>query len=342
MIYDPHIRTLHVELSNRCNARCPMCSRTNNKRIEDDPDEITLERFQKYFSVEFLQQLDNIKFCGNFGDPAIAKDCIEIHQYIDSVNPTINMVFHTNGGLRTKKFWKQLGEVYVKQPNRMIVFHIDGLKDTNHIYRVDVDYDKVIENASAAIKTKANCIWAFIPFMHNEHQVEEAESEANRLGFTKFAIKVSARFQHKLQPFKYVDGRTGIQKMIFPTTSSEFNVKKLLENLDTPICAAEKRRELYVSARGEAIPCCWYASGYQNNDAFREQIDTLCNPNLNERPLEEILMDPLYNGAIKQSWKDQSVISTPCYKKCTGKEMHFWSVDGEMIPQKQIKEWMDD
>lgn len=342
MMYDPHIRSLHIELSNRCNARCPMCSRTNNKRIEDNPDEITLEKFQSYFSDEFIKQLDSIKFCGNFGDPAIAKDCIDIHQYVDQINPDIDMVFHTNGGLRTPKFWKQLGVVYSKRPERKIVFHIDGMRDTNHIYRVDVDYDNVITNATAAISTGAYCVWAFIPFMHNEHQVEEAEAEAKRLGFTKFAVKISARFEHKLQPFRYVDGRTGIDKMLFPATSSEYNVTKLLENLDTPICAAEKRREVYVSARGEMLPCCWYASGYQNNDKFHQQIAEVCNPNLNERPLEAVLQDSLYNGAIKQSWSDNTPLSTPCYKKCTGKEMHFWKVDGEMLPQKQIRQWMDD
>lgn len=341
-MYQPNIRSIHLELSNKCNARCPMCSRTNNERIEQAPAEFTLAKFKQHFSPEFIQQLESFKMCGNFGDPAIAKDCIAIHQYIDECNPTIRLAFHTNGGLRTKTFWKQLGEIYCKHEDRMIVFHIDGLKDTNGIYRADVDYDLAIRNAQSAIATGAKCVWAFIPFMHNEHQIEEAEAEANRLGFYKFAIKISARFEHKMQPFKYKDSKTGLMKAIFPATSSEFNVNAMLENLETPICAAEKRREAYIDARGNVLPCCWYGSVYENNDEFKAEYNKHSTPNLNERPLSDIIQDPIFSGAIKQSWADHSILSKPCYKKCTGKEMHFWRYDGETIPQKPLRDWLDE
>ena len=339
-IYRDGIESMHVELTNKCNARCPQCSRTNNSTVEDNPAEITLEQFKRYFDTTFIAGLKKIKFCGNFGDPAVAKDCIRIHEYIIECNPNIGLTFDTNGGIRTTTFWKQLGKFYIDRPNSYIIFHIDGMEDTNHIYRADVNFSNVMKNAKAAISTGAQVVWAFIPFMHNEHQVEEAEELAKTMGFYKFAVKISSRFEHKMKPFPYKDQKTGTMKQIYPTTSPEFNVSDLLVNLDKPICAAEKRKEIYIDARGRVHPCCWYGSGYETKPAFKAAVDKIHTPNLDSIGVKDAIDTPLFHG-IKQAWdRPEDVTNAPCYKSCSGKIMHFWMVDGVTIPQKNYADWM--
>lgn len=339
-IYRNGLESMHIELTNKCNARCPQCSRTNNPIIENDQVEITLQQFKQHFNAEFIQGLKKIKFCGNFGDPAVARDCVSIHKYIVECNPTINLTFDTNGGIRTATFWKQLGEIYAGRPESYIIFHIDGMEDTNHIYRADVNFSNVMKNAKSAISAGAQVVWAFIPFMHNEHQVEEAEALSKQMGFFKFAVKISSRFEHKLKPFAYKDSRTGVTKQIYPATSSEFNVTELLANLDKPVCAAEKRKEIYVDARGRVHPCCWYASGYETNAGFKQAIDQQHTPHLDIMPIEQAMNTQLFHN-IKQSWDiPESVLNKPCHKKCSGKIMHFWMIDGEYTPQKNYTEWL--
>ena len=54
--------------------------------------------------------------------------------------------------------------------------HLDGLEDTNHIYRRYTDWSKIERNAKTFLNAGGKGSWVFIVFKHNEHQVDEAES----------------------------------------------------------------------------------------------------------------------------------------------------------------------
>ena len=73
-------------------------------------------------------------------------------------------------------------------------FGIDGLEDTNHLYRVNVKWKKVMENVKAFVENGGNAIWDYIVFRHNEHQVEQAREFSNKIGFKKFLVKKTGRF----------------------------------------------------------------------------------------------------------------------------------------------------
>ena len=47
-----------------------------------------------------------------------------------------------------KEFWTEV----CKLPGVAVNFAIDGLSDTNHIYRVKTNFDKIMINAEAFIK----------------------------------------------------------------------------------------------------------------------------------------------------------------------------------------------
>ena len=64
---------LHVELTNLCNAACPICPRywasTPLTRPGLEPTSITVEQFKQWFSPEFLKtQVQRVMLCGNQGD----------------------------------------------------------------------------------------------------------------------------------------------------------------------------------------------------------------------------------------------------------------------------------
>ena len=74
------IRRVHVELTTRCNARCPMCMR--NYRGYDYnsgyPDtELGLVDIKNILYPEFLQQLEHVNFNGNLGDFALSSYGLE-------------------------------------------------------------------------------------------------------------------------------------------------------------------------------------------------------------------------------------------------------------------------
>ena len=51
---------MHIELTNGCNAACPMCVRFHNNSPLTRPDleigQITIDKFKKYFPPHILQR----------------------------------------------------------------------------------------------------------------------------------------------------------------------------------------------------------------------------------------------------------------------------------------------
>jgi MoaA/NifB/PqqE/SkfB family radical SAM enzyme len=130
--------------------------------------------------------------CGNFGDPIAAKDTLEIFRYFRQHNDKMMLSLHTNGSAKTTEWWTELAHTLGRKG--YVVFSVDGLADTNHLYRQNTNFDKIMQNAQAFIDAGGRARWDYIVFAHNEHQVEEAEKLSVKMGFEKFQIKKSARF----------------------------------------------------------------------------------------------------------------------------------------------------
>ena len=191
---------MHIELTNACNAACPMCVRFYNNSPLPRPDlevgQITLEKFKSYFPPEIIKRCNLILFCGVHGDPCVAKDMYEICEYIDSVSSRTAVRVNTNGGMRRSDWWNKLGKLFAKHPwasdaHWAVTFSIDGLEDTNHIYRRNVNWNVLMENAQAFINAGGSAVWDFLIFKHNEHQIEEAQQLSKTLNFSEFIPKKS-------------------------------------------------------------------------------------------------------------------------------------------------------
>lgn len=190
-----NVKSLHIETSSVCNAACPMCPREIDPMFNKDTDAVSLslEKIKTMFSDSFIRQLDNMYMCGNYGDPAAAPDCINIFKHFRNINDQMYLGMHSNASLRSKEWWSELGSV-LSRKNDYCVFSIDGLNDTNHIHRVNTNFDKIVENAKSFINNGGRAIWDYIVFEHNEHQVEQARQLSKELGFVEFRVKVSRRF----------------------------------------------------------------------------------------------------------------------------------------------------
>lgn len=286
----PQIKVVHLEVTTACNAACPQCQRTlfSNKLI---PYELTLADIKLFFSESFVRQLDKVFMCGNFGDPAAAKDTLKILKWFKAVNPNITLGINTNGGIRSKKWWAELATIF-SDPRDYVIFGIDGLADTNHIYRVNVRWSKLIENATAYIQGGGSAHWDMLVYAHNEHQVNDALALAKQLGFSWFRSKVTRRnFSNvKLQlPQKY--------KVVTPIISN------------TVSCHAFNEESVYVAASGHALPCCFIGSNVLNINFEQELGITLLEMSLRNHTLADIL--PKFNK-LSSSWSHPE-----CVKSCS-------------------------
>lgn len=243
-----NVKVLHLESTSVCNAACPQCARFLSNGQTIDPritlKDITLETIKEKLPISFVKQLDKMFMCGNFGDPAAAKDTLEIFRWFREINPNITLGMNTNGSLKTKKFWEELGQILNRETD-YCVFSIDGLEDTNHIYRRNTVWSKIIENVTAFIAAGGRAHWDMLIFKHNEHQVKRAQQLAEDLGFVVFRSKVSKRFLTK--PI------TGLE----PPNIVHEEIRS--ENID---CYALNESSLYMDYQGNFWPCCWLASNH--------------------------------------------------------------------------------
>jgi MoaA/NifB/PqqE/SkfB family radical SAM enzyme len=310
------IRSIHLELTTKCQARCPMCPRRINGGILNplfELTEIDLDTFKKWFNVAFIEQLDRINLCGNLGDPIIARECLEILEYIRSINPTMYLGMHTNGSARNPEWWSKLAKINVK-----VTFGIDGLADTHKLYRIDTDFDKIIENATSFINAGGVADWAMLVFEHNEHQIDDCRALSQKIGFNKFTLKHTSRFQDNKLHVIDDDGRT--THILYPTQKSKDMIPKIAESLkiDKPYisCKAKQGKELYVGATGAVSPCCWLDLSWiiprhESRVEYMDRINML--PSLRKQTFEEIFNSNYFN-LIADTWNDKPL--KECARQC--------------------------
>ena len=198
-MWNDTITQVHWEPTDKCNSACPMCPRYDSKGFEIGTlsnSEWTLEGFKLAWPVEFIQQLQKILACGNFGDPCACREFVDIYEYVRQINPSIGLACNTNGSLRSPSWWARLGAVMKQEQNRgnYCTFSLDGLEDTSHLYRRNTNWTKIMENAQAFIDAGGVAHWDYIVFEHNEHQVDEARELARTMGFKNFNVKRTTRW----------------------------------------------------------------------------------------------------------------------------------------------------
>jgi MoaA/NifB/PqqE/SkfB family radical SAM enzyme len=272
------IRKIHLENTQNCQASCPMCDRNQNGGAINphiNLSELTLQDIKNIFEPSFIRQLNTMYMCGNLGDPIIGKDTLEIFEYFRSINSNMWLSMNTNAGARDESWWSELAKVLGK--NGTVIFSVDGLSDTNHIYRQGVNWNNVDRSMRAFISAGGRARWDFLIFDHNQHQVDEATELSKKLGFEKFVAKKTGRFitanSEKKETHQAVNRKgESTVKIKKPDEKYQNNALSKYDNLlekygsmdayydVVPInCKVKDDGNLFITAEGLALPCCWTA-----------------------------------------------------------------------------------
>ena len=246
-----NVRTLHLEITSHCNAACSACNRYLNDQLNPNLTlgELGVKQISAILTTAFVQQLDKMFMCGNHGDPAAGKHTIEVFEWFRKNNTKIVLGMNTNGGIKTEQWWAQLGQVLSNESD-YVVFSIDGLEDTNHIYRRNVSWHRLMRNAQAFIDNGGQAHWEMLIFKHNEHQVEQARELSAAMGFKHFRNKISRR------------EKTWKNKFLEMPKNYSVNFHSNPNEID---CAALRDRSIYLDYRGKLLPCCWLGIDAINN-----------------------------------------------------------------------------
>lgn len=344
------IEKIQLDHTSRCNCMCPQCARVFNGKILNPSMPITDLTINDYKIL--LEPFDNIKLfhCGNYGDALVSPTWDETFEY--SLTKVKQIRIATNGSIRTKDWWQDLAR---KGKNKLsVIFSIDGLKDTNHMYRVGSNFEKIMENAKAFIDAGGNAEWAFIEFKHNYHQIKEAENIAKDMGFKNFTVKYTARFADRNQ--KITQGRKGISVEDKDENHNQkdiVDIRKKFKTFDeyvqnTPItCKYKKDKTVFVDMCMKLWPCCWlgapeYFHTPTEQTASFQHLWNLYGKDFNNIRIHgwKVLEHEFFQQYLDRSWNNQDNkfkrIYT-CGRTC-GDKFEFSSGHGKNIKSENIND----
>ena len=295
-----NLNVVNLELTDFCNAACPHCARfkwdgtLNENKV--NKNHTTLALIKEKIPTSVIKRLKRLYSVGTFGDPLMNPETADIYEYVGTQNPSCELEIHTNGGGRNKDFWQRLAKIGVR-----VCFSIDGLKDTNHLYRRKVEWEKVMENVEAFIGAGGKAEWKWLLFKHNEHQVEEARTLADKMGFDQFVTSYSDRWKE----YNWVTGEvrdivkfpvddyfiekptSQEEKYYVPQSTKVSDVKfNNTSKINCWACTGGKY-EIYLRANGNVQPCCML--GELEIHESKELIKDFDSINLNKTSLEDIL-----------------------------------------------------
>ena len=277
------IKTIQMDHTSRCQLACPQCARFHGSQTEINPympiDDTTVDDY-KIILEPFEKNTVKLFHCGNFGDSLASPtldDCIDYS--IEKGVKEFKMA--VNGSARSKSWWCDLAQ---KSDRIVVNFSIDGLADTNHLYRVNSNFAKIMENAKAFIDAGGNARWYFIEFEHNYHQIEEAKRIATDMGFRQFNAKYTGRFAEQQQ--KKIETKKGTivedkkdnhnQKDMQEIKQTYKSFEQYIEQ--TPItCKYKQQQSVFIDMQMKLWPCTWMGAPayFGPNNPQRKSFDAI-------------------------------------------------------------------
>lgn len=328
--------TVEVDLTSYCNAACPSCRRTYNI------DDMQLHHFDVDVWKNMLNNLDGIiidkfVFNGNWGDSFMHKDILEIIDSIAEYDRYARIYIDTNGGMRKPEFWASAAKLFKEKLFYPVVvrFGIDGIDNfSNDVYRVDVEYDKVLENALAFNNAGGVSQWNMTVFDHNVTYLWEAVEIADEYKFSMFRSRPS--YSRQVQDkHKNIKATT----YCYETHKKEdiFFNKKLSNGLNTHTilypaqhklkskCYWQAQQKVQIDPWANVWPCCHISGETLDYDKSSDEYimnvfeDTWqkygykCN-NLEKHTLKEILTSKYFANDV-----DETIENNPwaaCSRYC--------------------------
>jgi MoaA/NifB/PqqE/SkfB family radical SAM enzyme len=332
------IQNIHFEITNKCNSRCPGCARTHNGEthpyLADKLMEWDIEKVKTIFPPELVSS-KHFTLGGTVDEPFMNRHIFDICEYLIANGGHIEIF--TNGGANTVETFTKLGKLSYDTQALSVKFSVDGFEDTNHLYRVNVDWNKIVENMTAYTQQQGRCEWQYLVFEHNEKSIQQAKELADKLkipivlrqnvrNIKPWTSYIKKKVEGKIVTEKFVVNPTTSKKHAHPETnkvskwSTPENISEQ-DKADSIYCLMYHKKEVFIDWSGRLWPCCWFATDYHfEEDHVLQEMDTEYGEHWNSvhyHSIDEILNTPYYKELLVKSWmKDNKFHNEECFKKC--------------------------
>ena len=278
--------------------------------------------------------LRHLQFCGNIGDPMAHPHISDCVASVLEHHPHCHVDISTNGALGRLTEWDRLAKL-----NCTVTFAVDGLEDTNHIYRRGVDWHRVRERMTRFIEQGGTAWWQWVEFPWNTHQIDRARALAESWGFESFDVSQrftpTQQFDNEIvrvhtepvstrhhQPQQFTDDQLRL--------NHHERVNQLRSHTVDPGCVNYDAHSKYhhpmphINVDGTVWPCCYMATvpfhSAQHEQWWYQQsvadVGVTWN-SLYHHTLEEIVTSEWWQKILPQSWHAQDHTgSSICRQHC--------------------------
>jgi hypothetical protein len=163
--------------------------------------DLDVETLYQFLDCPSGRSIEAFNLCGDYGDSIYYPHLFPFLERFKS-DKKIRLV--TNGSYRDRKFWTEL--VARMTQDDVIVFSIDGLEDTNHLYRVNSDWASILVGLEVVAASHVPLLIDTNVFSFNYDRIDEIEKFAHSYG-ADFRAKKTARFERDdlVPPEQYID-----------------------------------------------------------------------------------------------------------------------------------------
>jgi molybdenum cofactor biosynthesis enzyme MoaA len=208
MLTIPHfaVKKLHIEPSSLCQAFCNHCPRIldHNKVVKDD-SYISWDSYKQHI-LPYLSGIEEVTFCGNFGDPMTNPDMVKIAVATrEAIVATGQVKIMTNGGIGKAEDY-----YFLTKSGVQINFAVEGTSQEIHErYRQNVKFSQLYNNIQAAARGYASIAISERIYENNllfyvigwQHTIDDL---ANIVEFAR-SVKADILFNHPRGPKESTD-----------------------------------------------------------------------------------------------------------------------------------------
>lgn len=329
-----NITKIELEITSDCNAVCVSCARTQN--IENiQIKHLTLDDIKQWFPDENYITGKTFYFCGVIGEPAFNPEMLTMIEYL--VQNGGNCAVSTNGGVQPVSWWEKLGKISNDTHKLNVNFCVDGHRETNHIYRVNTNFDVIQRNMEAYTRFKGKGTWRYNVFQHNENEIDIARQHAQRLGldfYTRYALRNSLEDwkkrrdqvieKHKTKQKQDIQIQPVVPKELEKTFKDIVAVQQLStvsqEIINSIKCKVYHHNEIFIAADKTVWPCPFlYDSTIFRKDSVMEKLSNFKEGwnSIQNNTINEVLQHHWFTELLRESWNPEHPLHLKrCIKSC--------------------------
>lgn len=309
-----------VEITTKCNAKCPQCKRTINSDTLPLFD-VDFDSFKKWFPVDSISNIATFLFSGNHCDAPSNKHLIPIIEYIIE-NSEASIAIETNGSLQNEDWWFELGMLCGSRLT--VTFDVDGINQDMHSrYRINTNLKKILSNMESLSYTRANINVFTVIFKHNQEYLTQIQDMCKEYGARSFEYVQSNRFRDNNEKQYSLDQVIATDTITNNNSRAKFFQDKDISRIE---CYWEKDKKLFIGASGHVYPCCHIASIAEGSNLYHygetrnlhEDFKSVLTENvcLHNNTLEKIINNDFYLNKIKENHLTKNNAEKQCKSFC--------------------------